>query len=224
MGKMIEFVRADGSVVPGYLAEASDAKAPGMVVLQEWWGLRAPKSQIVEVCDRLAAAGYRALSPDLYRGKEADNPEDASKLMGSLDWGGAVQDIKGAVAFLKQNGSKAGILGFCLGGALTILSAVNAPEADAAVCFYGVPPAEAADPSKLTRPFLGHFAIHDDWCNAKIVGQLETSLQAGVAPFTLHRHEAQHAFCNEKRPDVYQATAAQSAWDRTFAFLGKSLS
>jgi carboxymethylenebutenolidase len=224
MGQMIEFTRADGSSVPGYLAEASDANAPGVVVLQEWWGLRAPKSQMIEVCDRLAAAGYRALSPDLYRGKEADNPEDANKLLTSLDWGGAVQDIKGAVAFLKQNGSKAGILGFCMGGALTILSAVNAPEADAAVCFYGIPPAEAADPSKLTKPFLGHFATHDDWCNTKTVGQLETSLQAGAAPFTLHRYEAHHAFCNDKRPDVYDAKSAQIAWDRTFTFLARTLS
>ena len=223
MGQMIEFTRADGSKVPAYLAEPAQGNAPGVVVLQEWWGLRAPKSQMVEVCERLAAAGYRAISPDLYRGKEADNAEDANKLLSALDWGGAIQDVKGAVAFLKQGGAKAAILGFCAGGALTILSSINAPEADAAVCFYGIPPAEAADPAKLTKPFLGHFAAHDDWCNPKTVSQLEARLKESSAPHTVHTYDAQHAFCNEKRPDVYNAKAAQSAWDRTFTFLAKSL-
>src|SRR5919108_3417273 len=130
MGQMITFKRADGADCKGYLAEpAGNDKAPGVVVIQEWWGLN---DQIKGVADKLAAAGYRALVPDLYRGKVALDANEANHLMTGLNFGDAAgQDVRGAVQYLKSNGSKkVGVTGFCMGGALTILSAVNVPEAD----------------------------------------------------------------------------------------------
>src|SRR5881394_3229122 len=160
MAKTIEYKRPDGKMVKGYLAEpAAGAKAPGMVVIQEWWGLN---DQIRGVADKLAAAGYRALVPDLYRGKVALAANEAQHLMKGLNFGEAAgQDIRGAVQFLKKDSPKAGVTGFCMGGALTILSACNVPEADTAVVWYGFPPLDYVDATKIKLPMLGHFATRD---------------------------------------------------------------
>src|SRR5256714_12308597 len=123
MGKMISFKRPDGQSVNGYLAEPQQAaKAPGMVVIQEWWGLN---DQIKGVADKLAKAGYRALVPDLYRGKTALEAKEAEHLMSNLNFGDAAgQDVRGAVQHLKATGSaKVGVTGFCMGGAVTLLAA-----------------------------------------------------------------------------------------------------
>jgi len=161
MGKMISYKRPDGQSVNGYLAEpAQAAAAPGIVVIQEWWGLN---DQIKGVADKLAAAGYRALVPDLYRGKVALAANEAEHLMNDLNFGDAAgQDVRGAVQYLKASGSrKAGVTGFCMGGALTLLSAVNVPEADAGVVWYGYPPLEYVDASKIKAPLLAHWATDD---------------------------------------------------------------
>ena len=120
MNKMINFKRPDGQSVDGYLSEPPQSRtAPGMVVIQEWWGLN---DQIKGVADKLAAAGYRALVPDLYRGKVALEAREAEHLMKGLNFGDAAgQDVRGAVQYLKSSGSsKAGVTGFCMGGALTL--------------------------------------------------------------------------------------------------------
>lgn len=220
MGELIEFRRPDGKTAPGYLA-APQGSGPGIVVIQEWWGLN---EQIKRTADRLAAVGYRALVPDLFRGELAKNSQEANHLMGHLDFPQAAQqDVRGALQHLKQGGGKAGVLGFCMGGALTIIAAAKVPETDAAVCFYGIPPAEAADPSTIRIPLLAHFATQDDWCNPTAVAGLENSLRAGGVPYELHRYYAHHAFFNEARPEVYDKAAAQLAWDRTVTFLRKHL-
>src|SRR5450631_4080584 len=158
MGKTASYQRPDGGSVNGYLAEgAPGVPAPGIVVIQEWWGLN---DQIKGVADMLAAAGYRALVPDLYRGKVALEANEAEHLMTNLNFGDAAgQDVRGAVQYLKGSGSaKVGVTGFCMGGALTLLSAVNVPEADAAVTWDGYPPLEYVDASKITAPLMGHWA------------------------------------------------------------------
>lgn len=221
-GKMIEIQRPDGASLPAYLATPEGGeRAPGVVVIQEWWGLN---DQMKRTADRLAAAGYRALVPDLYRGKVASAADEANHLMTNLDWAGAChQDLRGAVAFLKEGGAKVGVLGFCMGGALTIMAAVHVPEVDAAVCFYGIPPADAADPGKIGAPFIGHFAIHDDWCTPAAVNGLEATLKAAGVEHTLYRYDAHHAFFNEARPEVYVPEAAELAWKRSLDFLGRVL-
>ena len=229
MGQMISCKRPDGASVQGYLAEPKGgAGAPGMVVIQEWWGLN---DQIKGVADKLAAAGYRALVPDLYRGKVALEANEAEHLMTNLNFGDAAgQDVRGAIQHLKASGSaKAGVTGFCMGGALTLLAAVNVPEADAAVCWYGYPPLEYIDAAKIKAPLLGHFATGDVPFPIAKVDELEKKLRAASVRFEFHRYQAKHAFANEtadskKLPIVeYNAAAAELAWRRTMEFLGRHL-
>src|SRR3982750_3810257 len=229
MAKTIEYKRPDGKTGKGYLAEpAAGAKAPGMVVVQEWWGLN---DQIRGVADKLAKAGYRALVPDLYRGKTAVDAKEANHLMTGLNFGDAAgQDIRGAVQYLKKTGStKVGVTGFCMGGALTVLSAVNVPEMDAGVIWYGYPPLQYVDASKIKAPLLGHWATQDQAFPISGVDELEKKLREANAKYEFHRYNAKHAFANEtadtKKLDMlkYDAKAAETAWQRTTDFLAKNL-
>jgi carboxymethylenebutenolidase len=227
MGKTIGYERPDGGKVSGYLAEPEGgANRPGVVVIQEWWGLN---DQIRGVADRLAAAGYRALVPDLYRGKVTVEAKEAEHLMGNLNFGDAAgQDIRGAVQFLKRSGVRVGVTGFCMGGALTILAAVNVPEADAAVAWYGFPPLEYVDASKIRAPLLGHYATRDAFFPIATVDELEKKLRAANVRFEFHRYDAMHAFANETAIDLpipakYDLAAAELAWRRTLDFLKEHL-
>lgn len=230
MGQMIEFQRPDGQAVQGYLAEATHPVG-AVVVIQEWWGLNA---QIKGVVHRLAAAGFTALVPDLYRGQSTVEAEEAHHLMDGLNFGEAAgQDIRGAVQHLKslQLGSgKVGVTGFCMGGALTVLATTLTPELDAAVVWYGMPPLEYVDASKIKAPLMAHWATQDQFFAIANVDALEAKLaEAGVA-YEPHRYLAHHAFANEtaqgptRLPATqYDATWAQLAWDRSLRFLGVNL-
>src|SRR5256885_3453694 len=228
MAKTIEYKRPDGKTVKGYLAEpAAGSKAPGMVVIQEWWGLN---DQIRGVADQLAKVGYRALVPDLYRGKVAVDAKEANHLMTGLNFGDAAgQDIRGAVQYLKKDSKKAGVTGFCMGGALTVLSAVNVPEMDAGVIWYGYPPLEYVDAKKIKAPLLGHWATQDQAFAISGVDELEKKLREANVKFEFHRYNAKHAFANEtadtKKLDMlkYDPKAAELAWQRTTEFLAKNL-
>ena len=220
MGQDIEFKRPDGGSARGYLASAAQGR-PAIIVIQEWWGLN---DQIRGVCDRFAEAGYTALAPDLYAGRVTKEPDEASHLMDGLDFVGATkQDIRGAARHLAAAGAKVGVTGFCMGGALTISSAVHVPELSAAVCFYGIPPAELAKPSDIAIPFQAHFANRDDWCTPAAADALEKQMgEAGRAP-EIFRYDAAHGFFNELRADVYDAACADQAWQRTLAFFKRNL-
>ena len=230
MGQTVTCKRPDGKTLNGYLAEPRGGakNAPGMVVIQEWWGMN---DQIKGVADKLAAAGYRALVPDLYRGKVAVEAKEAEHLMTGLNFGDAAgQDVRGAVQYLKSTGSgKAGITGFCMGGALTLLSAVNVPEADAAVAWYGFPPLEYIDASKIRAPLMGHWATQDEFFPIGKVEELEKKLAAAKVKFEFHRYNAKHAFANETAdskglpPLKHDPKAAELAWKRTMDFLAKHL-
>jgi len=229
MGTTISFNRPDGKKVDGYLAEpAHAANASGIVVIQEWWGVN---EQIRGVADRLAAAGYRALVPDLYRGKFTVEAAEAHHLMTGLNFADAAsQDIRGAVQFLKSRSGKVGVTGFCMGGALTLLAACMAPEIDAAVVWYGLPPLEYIDPTKIKAPLQAHWGTQDEFFKISAVDQLEEKLRAANVTFDFHRYLARHAFANEtavgphRLPETqYDAVWSQQAWDRTFRFLGRSL-
>ncbi len=139
--------------------------------------------------------------------------------MNGLDFPGATrQDIRGAVRRLKAMGGKVGVMGYCMGGALTIAAAVHVPEVDAAVCLYGIPPAAFAAPGNIRVPFQGHFANQDTWCTPAAVDELEAAMRAaGQAP-EIFRYDAAHAFCNETRPEVYNAAFAAQAWERMLGF------
>src|SRR3712207_5145779 len=164
MGTRLTFNRPDGQTAEGYLAKAGPANAPGVVVVQEWWGLQ---DQIKGICDRFALAGYDALAPDLYAGRIVPyhDREAAGKEMGSLNFLDATdQNVRGAVQYLLRSSPKVGLTGFCMGGAVTILGAIRIPEISAAVCFYGIPPEAVAKPADVKVPLQAHFANHDDWC------------------------------------------------------------
>jgi len=225
----ITYQRPDGNSVEAYLAEPENlSNAPGIVVIQEWWGLN---DQIKGVADCLAKAGYRALVPDLYRGKMALEANEAEHLMNDLNFGDAAgQDIRGAVQYLKASGSaKVAVTGFCMGGALTVLSACNVPELDTTVVWYGYPPLEYVDASKVKAPMLAHWALHDDAFAIEGVGHLEEKLKAAGADLQFYRYDAKHAFANEEADSrnlpflKYQADAAKLAWERTMEFLSKHL-
>ena len=225
---MIQYKRPDGQLVNAYLAEPKIENAPGIVVIQEWWGLN---DQIKGVADRLAEAGYRALVPDLYRGKLALETNEAEHLMSELNFGEAAgQDIRGAVQYLKSTGSsKVAVTGFCMGGALTVLSACNVPELDATVVWYGYPPLEYVDANAVSKPMMAHWALHDDAFAIGGVDHLEVKLKEAGAQLEFYRYDAKHAFANEEADSrnlpflKYQADAAKLAWTRTMDFLKKQL-
>jgi carboxymethylenebutenolidase len=219
MGMMTEFARPDGVATRGYLAMAGHGR-PGIVVIQEWWGLN---DQICGVADRFARAGYNALAPDLYKGRLTTSPDEANHLMTGLDFPGAThQDLRGAAMRLEEQSPKVAVMGFCMGGALTIAAAVHVPEIAAAVCFYGIPPKEFADPGKIHVPFQGHFANQDDWCTPAAVNDLDTALRAAGGRYEIYRYDAAHAFFNERSP-AYNIGCAEQAWDRMATFLKTQL-
>ncbi len=223
MGSTISFPRTSGGTASGYLAEAKDAKAPGVVVIQEWWGLQ---GQIKGICDRLAAAGFTALAPDLYGGKVVPYHDRAaaSAAMAALDFKAATDEaVRGAVQFLKRRGAKVGLTGFCMGGAVAFVGAARIPELDAAVCFYGLPPAEVAAPKDVRVPLQGHFARQDDWVTPALVDDLEKKLRAAGKEYEIHRYQGRHAFMNSDRKEAYDDRDAKLAWDRMVSFFRKHL-
>lgn len=224
MGTLITFKRPDGKEASGYLANAASGKAPGVVVIQEWWGL---SEQIKGLTDRLALAGFDALAPDLYNGTVVPyhDTDAANKEMSSLDFMDATtQTVRGAVNYLSRNGAKVGLTGFCLGGAVTVIGACKIPELSAAVVFYGIPPEQAAKPSEVRVPMQGHFANRDDWCTPQVVDAFEAGLKAAGKQAEFFRYEADHAFVNEQRAAVHDREAAELAWTRATQFFGKHLS
>ena len=228
MSNMISYQRPDGGRVNGYLVGGERGAAPGVVVIQEWWGLN---DQIRGVADKLAKAGYRALVPDLYRGKLALEANEAEHLMHELDFGTAAgQDVRGAVQYLKATGSpKVGVTGFCMGGALTLLAAVNVPEADAFVVWYGYPPLEYIDATRIRAPLMGHWASEDSVFPITAVQALENKLRDANVAFEFYRYQAKHAFANETADSKglayleHNAAAAALAWQRTMEFFSKQL-
>ena len=222
MGTKITFQRPDGKPAAGYLAKAGRAKAPGVVVIQEWWGLQ---DQIKGICDRLALAGYDALAPDLYTGTVVPyhDTDAAGREMNSLNFLDATdQVVRGAAQFLKRTGVKVGLTGFCLGGAVTILGACRIAEITAAVCFYGLPPETVAPARDVNVPLQGHFANRDDWCTPAAVDKFEADLRAAGKLAEIFRYQAEHAFVNEQR-DVYDRAAAELAWERMLTFWSQHL-
>lgn len=217
MGTMISFKRKDGKDTAGYLAKAGRDHAPGIIVIQEWWGLQ---EQIKGICDRLARAGYDALAPDLYGGKSVGyhDTDGANAAMGALDFLDATDNIVGgAVDYLARAGAKVGLTGFCLGGAVTVIGAVRVKGLSAGCCFYGVPPRAAAKPEDIAIPFQAHFATRDDWCTPEVVKDFESHLKKAKAPSELFSYEADHAFMNEQRT-VHDRAAAELAWGRMLGF------
>lgn len=212
-----------------------DEKAPGVVVVQEWWGV---DFEIKNHAMTIAQKGYRALIPDLYRGKVGLDAAEAQHLMEGLDWPGAVADIAASAKWLKEHGSpKVGVVGFCMGGALSIASAVRVPEIDAAVAFYGIPPPELADPTQAKAPVQAHFGQNDKlkgFSDAESAKALEKQLQKSGVPSEVYIYpNVSHAFMNSSPEGVerkietgfgeHHQEVVDKAWSHFDAWFGKYL-
>lgn len=221
MSQQIEFTRPDGQTAPGFYAEPDgQPNAPGIVVIQEWWGLN---DQIKRVGKQWTDAGYRVLIPDLYRGEKALDTQEAEHKMDELDFGdAATQDVRGAVQYLKQDSDQVGVIGFCMGGVLAVLAAMYAPETDVAISWYGIPPDEAGDPTTIDIPLQCHFAKDDSFFPIETADAFEEKLKAGNVNYEAYRYDAKHAFANEDWAN-YNREASQQAWQRSMAFFEKHL-
>jgi carboxymethylenebutenolidase len=200
------------------------AAAPTVVLLHEWWGLN---DHVRSLVDRLASSGFIALAPDLYDGTVARDPTEAQRLMNALQWPAALDVIAGAVSFLKSHpraNGRVGVTGFCMGGAGTFATACNVPGVSAAVVFYGLAPAsytpwESAD----VPPLQAHFSSRDAWAKADAAAAIRDRLVARGRSLDLHVYDAEHAFVNDTRPEVYHPEHARVAWQRMLGFFQKHL-
>ena len=222
MGKMVSFT-ADGGTTGGYLAEpAPGGAAKGVIVIQEWWGLN---DHIKDVADRFARAGFTALAPDLYHGTVAKSPDEAGKLLMALNIGQAEKDLRGAVAHLREmTGKPVGVVGFCMGGTLSLFAAcASGKDVGACVIYYGGHPRVEFDFDRLTAPVLGHWAERDDVANQN-AAKIEAALRQRGKSCEFHRYPGtRHGFFNDRRPEVYDANAARQSWERTVAFFNAHL-
>lgn len=226
MGESVSF-KSNGGTCNGYLASnAANASAPGVVLIQEWWGL---VPHICDVADRLAAEGFTVLAPDLYNGESSTEPDEAGKLMMGLNLQHAAKDMSGAVDFLqeKTGRTKVGVVGFCMGGGLTLALACQRPDAVAAAApFYGVIPWPEAQPNwdALTAVVEGHYAENDAFASPEMAQALEEDLRKRGKNATFHVYAGtDHAFFNDERPEVYNAAASSTAWTRTLALFRANL-
>jgi carboxymethylenebutenolidase len=222
MGEMIQFP-SNGETAEGYLATPENGSGPGVVVIQEWWGL---VDHIKDVCDRFAREGFVAIAPDLYHGKTTTEPDEAGKQMMAMTIDEAARDMSGAVDAVaaRSSGNGVGVVGFCMGGGLALVLAGKRNDlVRAVVPFYGALAFEGVelDCAAITGAVLGHYAEKDEWMNPEAARQLGEQLrQAGNSDVTIHIYPGtDHAFFNDTRPEVHDAEASVLAWQRTIEFL-----
>jgi len=221
---------SNGDMAGGYLAVPESGTGPGVILVQEWWGL---DSGIIEMANRLAAEGFTVLAPDLYRGELAGHTEmdKAGALMTSLPPDRAARDMSGAVDYLAASdhvtGDGLGVVGFCMGGMLSFYLAANRPDRIAAVVpFYGFPVGDGQpDYSAITAPIRAHLAEHDDFFGPEAAMALEAQLeQLGkdveftVYPGSGHAFMAPHNALGTQDQELYDRI-----WPQVVAFLHERL-
>lgn len=227
MGELVEFA-SNGGTAQGYQALPASGSGPGVVVIQEWWGL---VPHVESLVDRFAAAGYVALAPDLYHGMKTREPDEANKLMMGLAMDVAAQDIAGAARYLDQfeatNGVGIGVVGFCMGGSLALWSATLSPDVVAAVGFYPALPWERMSPSWPSyagKAAMIHCSEGDGTSAAPGIQQAVAAIEtAGGTVEVFDYPGTEHAFFNDERPEVYAPEASALAWERTLALLARAL-
>ncbi len=228
MGDMVSFA-SNGLDARGHLAVPDSGSGPGLIVLQEWWGLN---DQIKGVADRLAGQGFVALAPDLYHGELAghDEMDKAGQLMSQLPADRAARDMSGAVDFLVDHdattGDGVGAIGFCMGGLMTMMvSALRGDRVKAAMPFYGFPaPDGEPDWSNLSAVVRGHMASPDDFFTPEAARDLESRLQGMGKDVQFTIHEAGHAFMNETNAiGTFNADLADQVWPQVYEFFHAQL-
>ncbi len=224
MGHLVSYP-ANGHTTSGYLALPAGGSGPGLLVIQEWWGL---VDHIKDVTDRFAAGGFVALAPDFYDGATTTSPDDAAKLFMALNIDRAGADLRGSADYLlsraETRSKRVGALGFCMGGQLALYAGMAYPDRIGAVVdFYGVHPKVAIDPARVKVPVLGHFGERDGSVPIGGVKELAAQVLRAGGSFEVHVYPADHAFFNDTRAEVHDAASARLAWDRTLAFLKRNL-
>ena len=224
MGELVQFPFAGGDT-RGYLSVPDKGSGAGVIVIQEWWGL---VDHIKDVCDRFAKEGFVALAPDLYHGKTTKSPDEAGKLMMAMRIDEAEKDLTAAAEYLSTHDAvtseRVGVVGFCMGGALSLYTATKNPHIGACVVFYGGHPGVKPDLPNLHAPMLGLYAERDGFVTPASVRELERKLkELGKAVEVVIYPGTDHAFFNDARPEVYNAGAAEDSWRRTIEFLREHL-
>jgi carboxymethylenebutenolidase len=227
MGEQVTFA-SNGDSAEGYLAVPASGSGPGVVLIQEWWGL---VPHIRDVADRLAGEGFVALAPDLYHGVSTREPDEAVKLLMGLAMDRAAKDIAGAAAYLagrpETTGNGVGAVGFCMGGSLALWSATLSPDVVAAAGFYPAVPWERMSPTWASyggKAAQIHTSEGDGGSGADGIQQAKNAIEAAGGTVEVFDYPGtQHAFFNDTRPDVHDADASARAWDRTVAFLRSRL-
>jgi carboxymethylenebutenolidase len=224
MATRITFSSKGGEAVSGEIAFPEHAgKHPGIVLVQEWWGVN---DHIRSLVDRFAKEGFVTLAPDLYHGKVTKDAGEAAKLMTELDGARALEDIRAAVHFLKEHekvNGKVGVTGFCMGGAYTLTAATRIPEVSAAVMFYGIPHEGRADYAHAHAPIMAHVANKDQWVTVAKAEAILAEVTKHGHSMVLHVYDADHAFMNDTRPEAHAPEAAKLAWKRTVDFFHQHL-
>ena len=210
-----------GGATTAYVATPDNATQKAVVVIQEWWGL---VDHIKDIANRYAAEGFIAIAPDLYRGKVARNSDEASKLMHELQLDDGLDSIKNAItaAAGKYGLTHFGITGFCMGGTFALRAASEIEGISAAAAFYGDIPEEEIL-KKLTVPTVFVSGTKDRWINPEKVATLEAAAEKYELPVDSVKYEADHAFFNNTRPEVYNEAAAKDAWSLVVGFFNDKL-
>ncbi len=225
MGEIIEFP-SNGSREQGYLAVPTSGTGPGVVVIQEWWGL---VDHIKDVCDRFAEAGFVALAPDLYHGRSTTEPDEAAKAMMALRMEQAARDMSGAVdeVLRRSSGEAVGVIGFCMGGGLALVLATQRPDAVKAVvpCYGLIPwPDARPDYGALSAKVQGHYAENDEYFSPDNAQQLAGELRGLGKDVEIVVHPAsEHTFFNDTRPEVHNPDEARRLWDSAIEFFRDTL-
>jgi carboxymethylenebutenolidase len=216
----LQFNTANGAST-AYVAMPDEASGKAIILIHEWWGLN---DHIKEIANRYADEGFTAIAPDLYRGKTAKDPDEASKLMNALETEDGLNTIDSAMEKARETYQleNSGITGFCMGGTFALQAACKLEGLRAAAPFYGDIP-EEFDLKGLKCPVIFVSGTKDQWINPKKVGELERIAKENYLPVESVKYEADHAFFNNTRPEVYDEAAAKDAWTKVISFFNRNL-
>jgi carboxymethylenebutenolidase len=218
----LNFDTAKGATT-AYVAtpDETNNETKGVIIIQEWWGLN---EHIKDIANRYADEGFIAVAPDLYRGTLAESPADAANLMNNLELEDGLDTIKNTISTAQEKFGivKFGITGFCMGGTYALQAICHLEGLGAAAPFYGDIPDEMTL-KNLKGPVIFISGTKDKWINPEKVSELERIAKANILPIESVKYEADHAFFNNTRPEVYDEEAARDAWTKVIRFFNENL-
>ncbi|HEX8248045.1 MAG TPA: dienelactone hydrolase family protein [Pyrinomonadaceae bacterium] len=217
----LQFNTANGASTAYVATAADETNGKAVILIHEWWGLN---DHIKDIANRYAEAGFTAIAPDLYRGKVTQDKEEAGKLMQNLDVEDGLNTIQMAIDKARETYGieKFGITGFCMGGTFALRAACELENIGAAAPFYGDIPDEFTL-KDLKCPVIFVSGTKDQWINPEKVGEMERIAEENFLPIESLKYDADHAFFNDTRPEVYDAAAAKDVWAKVLEFFNKNL-